>query len=343
MGTPQGNSIIKLPSNELRVGMYIILDSWLGHPFLKSQFVIESKSQIKQITEYGFGYVKVDFSRSLKFESTKTTETTAAEPPETTAAKTPSRWRPEDLVSPDFRSIIMDKSLEPRKKAEAVKKYSQCMMKRLCEDPTAENIHEVKSGVYDIVDMILDDEETSSQLLSITDHDPYTYTHSVNVGILAIMLAGRVLDKKVHNLKELGAGFFLHDLGKVKVSSEIINKAGKLTADEMCQMKKHSEYGYQVLKKTNQLSQEIGHIVLQHHERVDGKGYPQGLVKDDIHIYARICSIADVYDALTSERSYKKSMSPFDALMIIKVEMLGHIQKDIFEHLVYMLHGSKKQ
>ncbi len=99
-------------------------------------------------------------------------------------------------------------------------------------------------------------------------------------------------------------------------------------------MKKHSEFGYQVLKKADQLSEQMGHIVLQHHERVDGKGYPQGLAKDEIHIYARICSIADVYDALTSERSYKKSIKPFDALMIIRDEMLGHIQKDSFEHLV---------
>jgi len=333
--------------------MYVILSSWMDHPFLKSHFLIESGSQIRKLAESGLKSVSIDLSLSTispqEYMPPEKTEGKAlGDPAEKLPEMAPETithpaWRPEEVVPPGFRSVIMDKDLEPRKKAEAVKKYSQCMIKKLSQNPTAENIREVKTGVYDIVDMILDEEETAGQLLNITDHDPYTYTHSVNVGILSIMLANRVLDRKVHNLKELGAGFFLHDLGKVKVNSAIINKPGKLTRDEMCQMKKHSEFGYQVLQKANQLSEEIGHIVLQHHERVDGKGYPRGLAKDEIHIYARICSIADVYDALTSERSYKKSMSPFDALMIIRDEMLGHLQKDIFEHLVYMLHGSVKK
>lgn len=333
-----------MPVGNLRIGMYVLLNSWMDHPFLKSHFLIESTNQIRKIAESGFKSVGVDTSRStispgeyLVLEEMKTN----ASEQRPIVEKFPA-WRPNEVVPLEFRSILVNKNLEPRKKAEAVKNYSLCMIKKLSQNPTAENIKEVKTGVYDIVDVILDEEETANQLLNITDHDPYTYTHSVNVGILSIMLANRVLDHKSHDLKELGAGFFLHDLGKVKVNCEIINKPGKLTPDEMCQMKKHSEFGYQVLKKADQLSEQMGHIVLQHHERVDGKGYPQGLAKDEIHIYARICSIADVYDALTSERSYKKSIKPFDALMIIRDEMLGHIQKDIFEHLVYMLHGSIK-
>lgn len=331
-----------MPVGNLRIGMYVMLSSWLDHPFLRSNFLIESTSQIKEIAESGFRIVGVDPSRSRLPRS----EYLEPESPEADTRENPPViekfpvWRPEEVVPPEFCSILTNKNLEPRKKAEAVKKYSLSMIRKLTQNPTAENIKEVKSGVYNIVEMILDEEETANQLLSITDHDPYTYTHSVNVGILSIMLAKRVLDRKEHNLKELGAGFFLHDLGKIRVNSGIINKPGKLTPEEMRQMKRHSEFGYRVLKEANQLSEEIGHIVLQHHERVDGKGYPQGLARDDIHIYARICSIADVYDALTSERSYKKGIKPFEALVIIRDEMLGHIQKDIFEHLVYMLHDS---
>lgn len=334
-----------MPVGSLRIGMYVVLTSWMDHPFLKSQFLIESNSQIRKIAESGFRSVNVDPLRSTipsnEFISPEKQEEKVQESPPDLMM--PPAWRPEEVLPPEFRSIIIDRNMEPRKKAEIVKRYSQLMIKKLAENPTAENIREVKTGIYDIVDMILDEEETSNQLLNITDHDLYTYAHSVNVGILSVMLASRVLDRKEHNLKELGAGFFLHDLGKVKVDPEIINKPGKLTPEEFSQMKKHSEFGYQVLQNAGQLSEEIGHIVMQHHERVDGKGYPQGLAKDEIHIYARICSIADVYDALTSERSYKKSMSPFEALVIIRDEMLGHLQKDIFEHLVYMLYGSVKK
>jgi len=334
VGIPQGNRIIKIPANELRIGMYVILDSWLNHPFLKNQFVVESNNQINQIREYGFDYVKIDPSRSLTCEVSKTAETTDTE--------LPSGWRPEDLVPLEFRRIIKDGNMEPGEKADAVKKFSLNMMKRLIETPTSENISEVKSVVYDIVDMILDEQETANHLVKITDHDTYTYTHSCNVGLISIMLAKSMLDKATHNIKELGAGFFLHDLGKVQVDPGIINKPGKLTEEEMTQMRMHPVFGYQVLKKANQLSGESGHIVLQHHERIDGKGYPQGLARDEIHIYARICAIADVYDALTSKRSYKKGLTPFEALMVMRDEMQGQIQKDIFEHFVYMLHGSIK-
>ena len=105
-------------------------------------------------------------------------------------------------------------------------------------------------------------------------------------------------------MHELGAGFFLHDLGKVKIDTAIINKPGKLTAEEMRQMRRHPNLGFTILSKTKQLSEECKLIVLQHHERNDGTGYPNGLRGDAIHIYCRLCSLADVYDALTSVRPY---------------------------------------
>lgn len=338
-----------VPVSELRVGMYVILTSWMDHPFMKSQFLIESKSQIKQIVESGYRNVRVDPSKSIFQEIADTGKKETAEAgnkensQDNKEIEAPHEWDPEDLVPPEFRSILADRNMDPRAKAAAIKKYSLAMMKMLHEDPKADNIQAVKSGVYDIVDVILDEEETASQLISMTEHDTYTYTHSVNVGMLSIMLARRVLDLEEHDLRELGAGFFLHDLGKVRVDPAIINKRGRLAKDEMEQMRKHPLFGYQILKGNKQLSEEIGHIVMHHHERVDGKGYPQGLARDEIHIYARICSIADVYDALTSKRSYKKSLKPFNALVVMRNEMLGHIQKDIFEHLVLMLHGSIRE
>jgi hypothetical protein len=99
-------------------------------------------------------------------------------------------------------------------------------------------------------------------------------------------------------MHELGAGFFLHDLGKVEVDASIINKPGKLTEEEMSRMRQHPHMGYKLLYETNELTHECKKIVLQHHERYDGKGYPNGLQGNDIHLYGRICSIADVFDAL---------------------------------------------
>jgi HD-GYP domain-containing protein (c-di-GMP phosphodiesterase class II) len=91
-----------------------------------------------------------------------------------------------------------------------------------------------------------------------------------------------------------------------------------------------------MLEKKNQLSEEANIIVMQHHEREDGTGYPNQLKGKQIHLYARICSIADVYDALTSERSYKKKLSPFEALSLMRNEMINHFQKDIFERFALL-------
>jgi len=134
----------------------------------------------------------------------------------------------------------------------------------------------------------------------------------------------------------LGAGFFLHDIGKVNVDEAIINKQGKLTEEEMDMMRKHPARGFKLLNDTKQITIESRLIVLQHHERDDGRGYPRRLRGEDIHIYGRICSVADVFDALVSKRPYKSKLKPFDALKLMKEEMLAHFHKDVFEKFVLL-------
>src|ERR1700690_2947615 len=149
-------------------------------------------------------------------------------------------------------------------------------MGRLLDDPKSENIGEPKKGIAEIVDMVFSQDDTSYHLLRITSHDYYTYTHSVNVGILGILLAKELFNgTDAHDMHEIGAGFFLHDLGKVHVDPKIINKVGRLTEEEMRQMKTHPYQSYKILRETDQLSEECAIIALQHHEREDGTGYPR--------------------------------------------------------------------
>jgi len=101
-------------------------------------------------------------------------------------------------------------------------------------------------------------------------------------------------------------------------------------------MKQHPDMGYKVLYETNQLTPECKKIVLQHHERYDGKGYPYGLKGDDIHLYGKMCSIADVFDALTSDRPYRQKLEPFHALKLMKEEMIDHFHRDLFEQFVLL-------
>ncbi len=116
------------------------------------------------------------------------------------------------------------------------------------------------------------------------------------------------------DMYELGAGFFLHDIGKVKISVDIINKPGRLTDQEMDIMREHPNESSKILIAADQLTSQAKVIVMQHHERADSSGYPLGLTGFDIHPYASICCLADVYDALTGKRSYKESKPPKVAL-----------------------------
>jgi HD-GYP domain-containing protein (c-di-GMP phosphodiesterase class II) len=318
-----------IKAEDLKIGMYVILPlAWHEHPFLKNHFLITSSKEIDQIRQTGLKVLKIDLAKSK----------TMAEPPVSKEPKFEETPKTNHVIVPDdLRHVIHNKAIPPEEKARLIQRHSITMMSNLLANPTADTIKQAKQGITEVVDLILTDDDTTFQLLKITSHDYYTYTHSVSVGVLAISLAKEYFkNSSAHDMHALGAGFFLHDLGKVQINNEIINKPGKLTPEEMEEMRRHPAIGFKILNETHQLTGEAKTIVLQHHERHDGKGYPQGLRGPDIHIYGRICAIADVYDALTAERSYKQKMAPFDALKLMGEEMREHFHKGLFEQFVMM-------
>jgi HD-GYP domain-containing protein (c-di-GMP phosphodiesterase class II) len=240
-------------------------------------------------------------------------------------------------ISETLKEIIADKKLPPEMKARVIHEHSVDMMKCLWKNPTGEKLAEFKKSVVCVVENILTDDATNKHLLKLTDYDYNTYVHSVNVGVLALSLAKELFKKQNrHDMHALGAGFFLHDLGKVAIDEGIINKPGKLTDEEMAIMRRHPGMGFKLLHETKQITEESRLIVLQHHERYNGSGYPRGLRGSEIHIYGRICSVADVFDALVSKRPYKAQKKPFEALKIMKEEMIDHFQKEVFQTFVLL-------
>lgn len=318
--------------DDVKVGMYVILP-WklLRNPFAARELLIESEKQLKELRETGFGEVRIDTSKSRIVKEVECATHPRRE------AKPPKEWNPTKNISKALSHAIQDQALSPEEKAKAVYQNSLELMQGLFETPTAECIMESKKAIGRVVDLVLSDDDTALNLLRITSHDFYTYTHSVNTGVLCVSLAKRLYGASTDiDMHELGAGFFLHDLGKVGISSEILNKPGPLDDREMRKMRTHPGQGYNILKKTGQLSPECAIIAQQHHEREDGTGYPRGLRGDDIHDYARICCIADVFDALTAERSYKEGLPTRQALQIMKEQMIDHFQEEIFENFVML-------
>jgi len=140
--------------------------------------------------------------------------------------------------------------------------------------------------------------------------DSYTYEHSIAVGLLSFIIA-KWLKLPEKEWMQIALAGTLLDIGKVKIDSKVLWKPGKLTRDEFEEMKKHTVYGYQLIKSATGLNEGVAMAALQHHEREDGSGYPLGLSGNQIHMYSKIVAVADVFHAMCSNRVYKKGTSPY--------------------------------
>lgn len=170
----------------------------------------------------------------------------------------------------------------------------------------------VRDTVDDIVSKVMNNDSVFTQLVGMKDIDNYTFHHCVDVCVFSV-ITGKSIGLSVEELTELGMGSILHDIGKCRVPLNILNKPGKLTDEEFMTIKLHSIYGFEIIQNTHGLGKRISNIACQHHEKWNGSGYPTGLKENQIDILARIVTIADVYDALTADRCYKRKSLPHEA------------------------------
>lgn len=180
---------------------------------------------------------------------------------------------------------------------------------------------QLEKTVNQIIEDLLSQKELMVNLQDIRTMDDYTFAHSVNVCVLSL-ITGIAFGFSKTQLTHLGMGALLHDIGKTKIPQSIMNKPGKLTEEEFSIMQKHSQYGYDILRE--QVSLLTAHMALEHHERYDGTGYPNGMQGKDIHLFSRICSVADVYDAVTADRVYRKAFAPHEAYELLAASGGSH-------------------
>ena len=192
-------------------------------------------------------------------------------------------------------------------------------------------LHNSEDIVVSLLDDILADNKSMDSLLEIMSHDYYTHTHSLNVSIYAISF-GKALGFSKNDLNRLGISGLLHDLGKSKIEPEIINKAGRLTDDEFTRIKLHPRIGHRLAKKIGVTDPEILGGILDHHERFTGLGgYPNQSNALDISYFGRIIAIADIFDALSTERSYKKALTSFEAMHLMTNQMHDNIDPELMK------------
>lgn len=195
---------------------------------------------------------------------------------------------------------------------------------------------QVNRTVEKMVDSIFRNQDALTSLARLKSFDDYTFAHCVNVCILSVAI-GRHTGLAKEALQDLGVGAILHDVGKVLVPENILKKPGALTDNEFQVMRTHAELGAEVLRSTKEISDESRYVASQHHEKYDGTGYPKKIGKDDIHLYARIGAVADVYDAMTSNRVYQHGMLPEEALKKMYLMREKNFDPEFVERLIRCL------
>ncbi|MCA0971752.1 HD-GYP domain-containing protein [Halobacillus litoralis] len=199
------------------------------------------------------------------------------------------------------------------KKSFATAQDSDTMKKGFVFDKSA---NEMTSIVRSIMDELRNHKEAISLLSDVFTYDDYIFTHSLNVTMYALAL-GKQLQLPYSKLEQLGIGAILHDVGKMMVPRDVLLKPGRLSNSEFELIKTHAEAGFELLRSSSQIPLVAAHCAFQHHERMDGSGYPRGLAGDEIHYFGKILAVADVFDAVTSNRVYRAAMLPHEGLEIL--------------------------
>lgn len=225
-------------------------------------------------------------------------------------------------------SNILENQMVPLDaKASLIKEIAAATMYDLFQsDVNSENLLKINTLVNNSIKLILTDKNAMYSMLKVTSYDYYTYTHCIDVATYALGF-GCYLQLELDDLNTLGKAAMLHDLGKKNIPYEIITKNDKLTTQEYELIKEHPLHSVELLKQTGETNQKLLTLIAQHHEKCDGTGYPHQLQEKEIEDLAKIISVCDVFNALTTQRTYKNRMSSYDAFTIMCNEMNQHLCK----------------
>lgn len=226
----------------------------------------------------------------------------------------------------DFETIVMKDMILNSTRSDAKEVVKGCMADVVAKSQI--DMDKLYLVVNQIVDEILSLDAVTVNLSQLREVDQYIFDHSVNTCVLSL-ITGIYMGFNKIRLLELGIGAILHDIGKVMLPQDILNKPDRLEDDEYGIMKLHTLRGYEALKGNKQFAEGTLAVILSHHERCDGGGYPKGLHKDDIHVYAKIVTVTDVFDAITADKVYSKKDDPYRAMSFIISELDTKFDREI--------------
>ncbi len=336
----------KIKCDQVKEGMYVqgFGGSWFNHPFWRAKFLLTSAEDVEKVRDSGVPYVMIDDERGLGPDGGKTDVSPAVSStnapqragrsvmPVRPGAKAPiqspnPRFRRKNVVEP---AVEDDRNSAERKAAIALLKRSAKRVRALFDGVKNGGgvcIDDALPVVDGLTHAILQNRKALLNVIQLKSKDEYTYFHSVAVCTLMVNTALHLgMDEEV--ARDFGLAGLLHDIGKMSVPEQILGKPGRLTDEERAIIRAHPHHGYQLLMDIADMPAVVLDAVYGHHEKIDGTGYPVGLKGDEISLAARLGAICDIYDALVSERPYKKVYSP-SATITKMWSWQGHLDRKL--------------
>lgn len=238
------------------------------------------------------------------------------------------------FIQHHITDILDDDKINMDVKASLIKEIASVTMSELFNsDVNSENLSKINTLVNNSIKLMLTDRNAMYSMLKVTSFDYYTYTHCIDVATYALGF-GSYLQLELDDLNTLGKAAMLHDIGKKNIPYEIITKNGKLTDEEFEIIKQHPTYSVEVLTQNGETNAQMLQLIEQHHEKCDGTGYPNGLKEKKIHKLAKVIAVCDVFNALTTRRTYKDRMTSFDAFKIMCTQMSHHLCTETLKQFI---------
>ena len=314
--------LIEINTGNARLGMFVhaVEGGWLASPFWRKQLLLSKQSEIDKLVDAGITTIVIDTEKGvgpLSPEPTATTPAMVEEPAPAPYSGPERRMRKRIPNELDRARATVERSKEA-----VSRMFSEVRMGH------AVDAADVAPLVDEIAESVARDATAMLKVTRLKNKDEYTYLHSVAVCALMINFARR-LNLPEEEVRDLGMAGLLHDVGKMSVPSALLEKPGALEPGERRVVQSHPEQGYHLLRKSRNVSSAVLDVCLHHHERIDGTGYPERLTGDQLTLHARMSAICDVYDAVTSNRPYKRPWSPSEALARMR-SWEGHFDPALF-------------
>ncbi len=311
----------KITISQLKPGMYVLSVRTKGKSVsIKSEGYISSSDSVKKLIKVGVTHLTVDPSRQKKAEKIDKIL------PDATEIAKPEQPKKNNNIPLDQEMTKANKLYDD------AKSLQHKILNSLNENKTV-NVSEAKESTDAIVESIFRNQDALACMTRLRIKDEYLVEHSLNVSILMTIFAKYLaFDREI--IEQLALGAFLHDIGKILVPPEVLHKPGKFSVQEYEVMKTHVDLGMKILKCSPGLSPLITEVVVQHHERLGGNGYPKQLDEQQISQFGRMIAIVDSYDAMTAERIYKAGMHPIKAFKILMKEVDNGYDTALVEQFV---------